>query len=93
MLRSRLKIKRLALIENNRSEKVVKSGHIFENPRRIVGYLTRSFGNMDYFTDFVADLFFNQAVSNIDCLVELKNKKQGEKMAVKEILIGGKDGV
>ena len=45
------------LVENDRSEKVVKSGQIFENSRRIVGYLTRIFGNMDYFTGFVADLF------------------------------------
>jgi len=45
------------LVENDRNEKVVKSGQIFENSRRIVGYLTRILGNMDDFTGFVADLF------------------------------------
>ena len=45
------------LVENNRSEKAVKSGQIFENSRRIVNYLTRIFGNMDDFTGFAADLF------------------------------------
>ncbi len=48
------------LVENDRSEKVVKSGQIFENSRRIVGYLTRIFGNVDDFTGFVADLFLTR---------------------------------
>ena len=48
------------LVKNNRSEKVGKSGQIFENLRRIVGYLTKIFRNMDDFTGFAADLFFTR---------------------------------
>ena len=50
------------LVENDRSEKVMKSGQIFENSRRLAGFLTRIFGNMDDFTGFAAD-FFNQTAS------------------------------
>ena len=52
------------LVENDRSEKVVKSGQIFENSRRIAGYLTRIFGNMADFTGFVADLFLTRQPLN-----------------------------
>ena len=48
---------------------MVKSGQIFENSRRIVGYLTRIFGNMDDFTGFVADLFLTrQPLGHCDCI-------------------------
>ena len=53
------------LVENDRSEKVLKSGQIFENSRRIVSYLTRIFGNMDDFTGFVADLFLTGQPLNV----------------------------
>ena len=53
-------LRRGCLVENDRSEKVLKSGRIFENSRQIVGYLTRVFGNMDDFTGFVADLFLTR---------------------------------
>ena len=62
------------LVENDRSEKVVKSGQIFENSRRIVGYLTRIFGNMDDFTGFVADLFITRQPLNPQVVIELKIK-------------------
>ena len=45
------------LVKHNRSNKVEKSGHIFENLKRIVVFLTTIFRNMDDFTGFAADLF------------------------------------
>ena len=50
------------LVENDRSEKMVKLGYIFENSKRIVDYLMRIFGNIDDFTGFAADLFLPDSI-------------------------------
>jgi hypothetical protein len=52
------------LVKNNRSGKVEKLGQIFENSRRLVGYLTRVFGNMGDLSVFLADLFLTRQPLN-----------------------------